>query len=240
MFSVLVNRSRNFCFLARQLNVSQTPTAPSNGTLKVVLNNNQKKLNTKEVFIYYSSPEHWFQTALELDQTILELLSIKDKSYYLESYHLHSKNVQRSFCSKSIYLLMTFAIENLIKGILVLRNPDFVNSGTLKKEIKTHDLTALSIEANLNLLVREKKLLTKLTHIGLSTARYPIGLNEHFEIIPVEFIKNDENTYNKLFIKLRDKLAKEFNRKGWDSGTNNPKLKTNPGEFRFMINKNYG
>lgn len=195
-------------------------------------------MNNKEIFIYYASPEHWFQTALELDQTILELLSIKDKSYYLESYHLHSKNVKRSFCSKSIYLLITFAIENLIKGILVLRNPDFVNSGTLKKEIKTHDLFALSIEANLNLLVREKNLLRKLTHIGLSTARYPIGLNEHFEIIPVEFVQKDENTYKKLFIKLRDMLAKEFNKNGWDSGSSNPKLKTKPGDFRFIINKN--
>ncbi|MBL1411544.1 hypothetical protein [Sphingobacterium faecale] len=86
-------------------------------------------MNNKEVFVYYSSPENWFQTALELDQVIIELLSIKDKAYNIESYHLDSKIIKRHFCGKSIYLLMTFALENLVKGILVLRNPDYVNSG---------------------------------------------------------------------------------------------------------------
>ncbi|MBL1411543.1 hypothetical protein [Sphingobacterium faecale] len=86
-------------------------------------------------------------------------------------------------------------------------------------------------------MTREEILLNKLTHIGLSTARYPIGLNENFEIIPVELIQNDEKTYRKLFIKLRDKLANEYNIKGWHSGLNNPKLNTEPGEFNFVLNE---
>lgn len=193
-------------------------------------------MNNKEIFIYYSSPEHWFQTALELNETIKELFLIKNKAYFFETYHLYSKKIKRPFCSKSIYLLMTFAIENLIKGLLVLRNPRYVSSGSLDKDIKTHDLQSLVEKASLRLLMREIKLITKLTHIGLSTARYPVGLNEHFKIVTVNLIEKDEITYNKLFIKLRNQLVTEFNKRGWDTGSSNPALKTKPGEFKFITN----
>ncbi|QQM28268.1 hypothetical protein [Elizabethkingia sp. M8] len=195
-------------------------------------------MNNKEIFVYYSSPENWFQTALELNETINELFIIKEKSHYIDTYHLHTKRFKRSFCSKSIYLLMSFSIENLIKGLLILRNPEYVNTGTLKKEIKTHDLINLVDQANLKLLVRETILLKKLTQISVSTARYPVGLNEHLQIFPVEIIEKDEIIYKKFFIKLRNKLAKEFNKHGWFSGLDNPKLRTEPGEFKFFENYN--
>ncbi|MCP1997385.1 hypothetical protein [Flavobacterium sp. HSC-61S13] len=190
-------------------------------------------MNRKEIFIYYSSPENWIATAMELNETINQLNLIKNKRFCLDTYHLDIETFARPFCSKSIYLLMSFAIENILKAMLILRKPELVNTGKIKDEIKSHNLILLLNKAEINLINEQIDFLKKLSHISVSTARYPIGLNENYEIQKVSILDKDYSIYENLFESIMELLLKEFNEKGWNSGHKNEKLNIKPGEFKY-------
>lgn len=191
--------------------------------------------NRKKRFIYYSSPEHWFQAALELHEAVLELNEIKYKSYYLQTYHFEKKStIKRPAYSRATYLLMSYALENLLKGIAVLNDPSLVTKGKIEKQIKTHDLNEL---CSLNQIKLDQKLTdfqSILSTQCVSNARYPVGLNENIELTDPTFTENDFVSYQKLFEKYKLYLVKEFNTHGWDSGLGDKELKTEPGEFKYF------
>ena len=73
--------------------------------------------NKKKRFIYYSIPEHWFQAALELNEAVEELYLIKEKAHFYQTFHFENqKTVKRPVLSRATYLLMFYALENLLKG----------------------------------------------------------------------------------------------------------------------------
>jgi hypothetical protein len=77
---------------------------------------------------------------------------------------------------KVYYLLMGYALENLLKGILIMRKPEkYVQQGSLKG-LKTHKLVKLFEDCRLPVDPETKKLLEKLTlHIKWQ-GRYPVSL----------------------------------------------------------------
>lgn len=197
-------------------------------------------MNKREKFIYYSSPEHWFQTALELNSSLDELFEILEKSHYYENYHLDDKDtIKRPVTSRAAYLLMTYSLENLLKGIAILRNSDFVNKGKLDNKLKTHDLNILSRLTHFENSKKQNDFQNYLSKLCLSNARYPIGLNENNYIKHPSITKDDYHTYYSLFDKYSQILISEFNLNGWQSGLNNELLDTKPGEFTFVINPNF-
>lgn len=199
-----------------------------------------KKLNNKEKFVFYSSPEHWLQTSLELNETIIELQTISEKSHYYENYHPdENESIKRPFASRSIFLLMTYSLENLLKGIRILRDPNLVNNGKLSKDLKTHDLNRLIESTQIMIEEKEKIFQDYLSKLCVANARYPIGSNENKQLKHPSIKEEDFKVYFRLFIKYQQILVEEFNLKGWNSGFNNEDLNTKPGEFRFLINPFY-
>jgi len=76
------------------------------------------------------------------------------------------------------FLLMGFAVENLLKGILLTRYPDILKSnGSLPNTIKTHDLVGLSHKCDLKIEEKEKSLLDKLKIYILWQGKYPVPLS---------------------------------------------------------------
>lgn len=194
-------------------------------------------MTNKEKFVYYSSPEHWLQTSLELNETIKELLRIADKSHYYESYHPDEKEpIKRSSISRAAFLLMAYSLENLLKGIVILMDPNLVNKGKMDSNLKSHNLNKLTILADISIPQEEIEFQDYISKLCVANARYPIGLNEN-QILKHPSIENrDFEIYDSLFLKYREILTKDFNKFGWESGLKNEKLNTKPGEFNFIIN----
>lgn len=195
--------------------------------------------NKKKRFIYYSSPEHWFQAALELNDAVEELYLIREKAHYYQSFHFENQTiVKRPAYSRATYLLMSYALENLLKGIAVLNNPELVNKGKLQKEITTHNLNKLSKLNCFRLNYEQKEFQSVLSTQCVSNARYPVGLNEQIVLADPLITEKDYSIYNTLYSKYKLHLVKEFNKRGWESGLNDSDLRTEPGEFKFYESKN--
>jgi hypothetical protein len=81
-------------------------------------------------------------------------------------------------------MLMAFAAENLLKGILIAREPDRVTPKKLSKwEGGGHDLIKLAEAAKMKLTEDETRLLLTLSVHGEWLGRYPCPLN-HDERLP--------------------------------------------------------
>src|ERR1700677_4027112 len=49
-------------------------------------------------------------------------------------------------CFKTYLLLAGFALENTMKGLLIVKEPNHITTGVLSHELKTHDLIALAAQ----------------------------------------------------------------------------------------------
>lgn len=99
------------------------------------------------------------------------------------SYKILSDQANETFGHENYYspirpalMLAGYALENILKGILVRDDPDepFDNRGRFKH--KSHDLVELAEGAGVSLDDEEKELLEILTHTTVSGGRYPIPL----------------------------------------------------------------
>ena len=177
---------------------------------------------------------------MELNETIIELHIISEKSHFYEYYHPDEKEgIKRPFASRSIFLLMTYSLENLLKGIRILRDPYLVNTGKLSKELKTHELNRLTESTQIKLDEKEKTFQNYLSKLCVANARYAIGLHENQQLKHPSIKEDDFKIYFVLFEKYRQILVTEFNSKGWNSGLDREELNTQPGEFTFVINPFY-
>ena len=191
--------------------------------------------NRRKKFIYYSSPEHWFQASLELNQAVKELYLIRDQSYYLQDFHFEQQKVVKiPGCSRATYLLMSYSLENLLKGIAILYNPSLINKGKIEKEIRTHDLNSLTQLVGINLVKELIDFQTILSAQCVSNARYPVGLNENIQLENPNITVNDYEKYLELFERYKSKLINEFHIKGWNSGLKDSEFNTQPFEFRYF------
>tara|TARA_R110000744_G_C19168159_1_gene541298 strand:+ start:172 stop:765 length:594 start_codon:yes stop_codon:yes gene_type:complete len=194
-----------------------------------------QKLNKKEQFIYYSSPERWFHAASELHGSVEQLYALRKSLYYRKLNYYHDEtDVTISGHSRSTYLLMSYVLENLLKGIAILNNPTFINNGKVEKQIKTHDLNSLSELNGFKLSDEYLKFQDTLSTQCVSNARYPIGLNEHSQIRDPSFTEYDFDLYQTLFEKYKKYLVENFSKNGWDSGLQNQLLNTKPGDWNYI------
>jgi hypothetical protein len=72
------------------------------------------------------------------------------------------------------FLLYGYAVENLLKGLYVAKNPDAIGEDRLKVPAH-HDLCELAKEAGYTATVSELELMKKLTTITTWSGRYPVA-----------------------------------------------------------------
>jgi hypothetical protein len=72
--------------------------------------------------------------------------------------------------------MYAYAIENVLKGLIVLKRPGFIQEHELHGELKTHDLNELAKKAKVTVEQNERAVLEALTHLSISAGRYPIAL----------------------------------------------------------------
>jgi len=74
------------------------------------------------------------------------------------------------------YMLMGYAIENLLKGILMIQHPEYFKPEAKLVDIQDHDLTRLCNKCNIVITQDEANLLNKLKNYILWQGKYPIPL----------------------------------------------------------------
>jgi hypothetical protein len=72
-------------------------------------------------------------------------------------------------------LLYAYAIENVLKGLMVFKRPDLIQEHELHGELKTHDLNELAKKAKVTVEQRERPVLKALTNLSTWAGRYPIA-----------------------------------------------------------------
>jgi hypothetical protein len=110
-------------------------------------------------------------------------------------------------------LLDGLSLENLIKGILIGRNPSVVNSNSLDIKLLSkskggHDLSKLMQKASIELSLEEFDVVERLTKFVVWAGKYPIHFKADQNNQP-SFITNDPETIDRIFEKLVVLLNKE-------------------------------
>ncbi len=72
-------------------------------------------------------------------------------------------------------LLYAYAIENVLKGLILANTPGLVEEYKLNSEVTSHDLITLAARACVAVHVQEKPVLEALSHLSIWAGRYPVA-----------------------------------------------------------------
>lgn len=103
--------------------------------------------NKLQEFVRDASPAEWLEYAEELEELhdSAELLwrneaeSLRVEVALNAEYQPVDEAQRISGISRTYMLLAGFALENVLKGLLVAADPSHVNTGKLSPELKSHD-----------------------------------------------------------------------------------------------------
>ncbi len=174
----------------------------------------------RDEFVFRANPNEWLEVSDELNESI-EVLLKNSQATYFKSDTWDGKPTTKLMSSRSIFLLMGFSIENLIKGILIFDRPELVNEGKLDNKIKSHNLKHLALNiSDVKINTEELKFLDILSEAIPDWGRYPCPLKFQQIKNEVEYSKRMNNEFQKLRKSLRNKLIERL-KKGWISGLEN-------------------
>jgi hypothetical protein len=73
-------------------------------------------------------------------------------------------------------LMYAYAIENVLKGLIVSKRPDLIQEDKLDQGLETHNLITLANKAEFAVHVRERRVLEALSQLSIWAGRYPVAL----------------------------------------------------------------
>jgi hypothetical protein len=172
--------------------------------------------NKQQEFTLCSSPDNWCSCASEL-KNAFDILWVHEPEGLITSIgsnkYFYSN---KSSLSRACFLLAGYAIENLLKGLLITEHPEYVSQGKLSKGLSHHNLSTLAnkitcIKFNSN----EQSLLSLLGLYLTNLARYPVPLNSNQLEIEKPFTADIQILFNDLYLKL-DKTIYSLTKNGWE------------------------
>lgn len=99
-------------------------------------------------------------------------------------------------------MLMGMALEALLKGCLVAKNPSLVKSREIDKKLKTHDLVRLFWDAGIALNEQERRFCATLTTYIVWLGRYPIPVEAGKVPVTLFATPNRWQTFSDLFARI--------------------------------------
>jgi len=111
------------------------------------------------------------------------------------------------------YLLMGLSIENLAKGIVMVRHPDYLkNYIELKKRIGTHNINGLLKSNNIYGFADDEEILNALSKCVLWASKYPVPFKREEFDWGCDWMDPDaiERLYNKLYERLEEEEKERF------------------------------
>jgi hypothetical protein len=109
------------------------------------------EFNNLQAFVRDASPVSWLEYAEELRDSAELIWAHQDDGFRVsatlnQEHRLLDQVGRISNVSWTYVLLAGFALENVMKGHLVFRDPSHVNQGHLSRELKSHDVVGLAMK----------------------------------------------------------------------------------------------
>ena len=200
-----------------------------------------EKLNQRQVFILNAMPDAWQSYATELKEAAEYLWQNEGNGMRVSANSRIAGGIDSSktdTISRTYILLSGFAIENLLKGLLVAQEPTLLANGTISGKLKSHKLLDIAASITDLKLSEEEIMLCKTAQDAIPYwGRYPVPLR--FEDVHREVAASKE--YRNTFLSLHYRLGKMIHtivRDGWDSGLGPRISKIRSKEFGDTIDPN--
>lgn len=155
------------------------------------------RLTLQKVFQAGQKPANWLRSAERLRdaaETILSAEVVKEIPYF----RAHQEATQEALsiactatnkaghaeipCDPPNYppaqLLYAYAMENVLKGLIVVDDASVVDENKLNRKLKSHDLLELSAAAGVTVHVEEQPILAALSDLSEWAGRYPVALRK--------------------------------------------------------------
>ncbi len=192
---------------------------------EVIVDENDSQLNQINEFIISSSPGSWLEYAEQLidsadilwkESGMTTFIFTEDSVYYKNGEDERKTSKTRSSNKYKMFgLLSGLAIENVLKGLLVIEDKERIIEGKIK-EIKSHRLTYLIKKLKENPLIeQEMKILEILETCIPYWGRYPIPISYDKLLKNYVITEGDYDLIKEIFNKLSKKLYFQI-RDGWE------------------------
>lgn len=154
-----------------------------------------RNLTPQAIFKAAQSPSGWLLSAENLQEAAEVIITREDPFLvpYLRAHDLATKAAIAIACSLGndaghaeigarapnyppAQMLYAFAIENVLKGLIVARDPNVINGDKLSADLKDHDLLALAQKAAFDVYEQEIPVLKALSALALWAGRYPTAI----------------------------------------------------------------
>lgn len=199
--------------------------------------------NRLQEFVRDAMPGHWLEYAEELHDSAELVWRHEDESLRLRVHANAGRAVvgeplRVSGVSRTYLLLAGFALENVLKGLLVESDPSYINKGNLSRELKSHNILALASKVrDLPLSCEEKEFCDVVTAAIPYWGRYPIPLTKN-DVVPEVAITE---ALRRIFLNLFERLAHRLYwavRDGWDSRVGPEQVKSRSLRYGDRIDPN--
>lgn len=168
----------------------------------------------EQEFVFRASPLEWLEYAEELWANASLLFDPEPGALTATMDPVRGSAV-RPTSSRTYLLLSAFAIENVMKGVAVARQPELVSGGKIAKALETHSITKVADKlAGIQLSKEERDVCEILERAIPSWGRYPVprtigSLSQEATSSP-----DLHAAIGALFHRLREMLN-ELMKKGW-------------------------
>jgi hypothetical protein len=156
---------------------------------------NNRELTPQTIFKAAQSPVGWLLSAENLHEAAEAIIAREDQLLmpYLRAHDAASKEAMAIACSEGndaghaeinarapnyppAQMLYAFAIENVLKGLIVANDPSIINGDKLNAALKDHNLAALANKAAFNVHAQEVPVLKALSELAVWAGRYPVAI----------------------------------------------------------------
>ena len=177
--------------------------------------------NKLQLFVRDALPCEWLTLADELREAAETLWKHVDEALRVEATTTPkevSKVTRIAGVSRPYILLAGFALENLVKGLLVAADPSLITSGKLDQRLKSHRLVDLARSLRQFALSTEEAEFCEMAEGAIPYwGRYPVPLSLEGRLPEVALTPERRDTYLSLHNRLGQRLYDQI-RDGWDSG----------------------
>jgi hypothetical protein len=150
----------------------------------------------EELFKAAQQPHAWLSTAEQL-ATAAELIlqdQVQHETPYFRAYDVARQEALSAACASPeagagsaeirceppnylpAQMLYAFALENVLKGLLIAKNSDLAGKRKLSREITSHKLVDLAEKASFDVGGQELSVLRDLSQIAIWAGRYPVAI----------------------------------------------------------------
>ena len=165
-----------------------------------------------------AEPLFWKGKAEELKRSALVLAEVFFEDCEALRRHLgehqemgHSSvPVNHSSTLDQFVLLAAFALENILKGYVIFKEPNLVANGKLEGILRSHALLALAERAGVDLTPEENRFCVLASSAAVSWGRYPITDSSNKTIAGTTVHSRSVAVFESLFDRLNAEFGERF------------------------------